>query len=391
MNAGHMSGDRPQLLHLDTLVEEIRRLRDGKPSVGARRLNTGAVPAMRGYAVALASMITSTGLRWLLRNILGPAIPFTLFYPAIMVSAWYGGLGPGLFATGLSLVAAALMFVPPYGTFRLITVPEAIELGLFTVAGMMISVLSGALHRAWRRAEAAQRHLAQSMEREQASRIQAETAREEAEVASRAKDEFLATVSHELRTPLTSMLTWAHLLRSGTLDLDITARACESIERSARSQAQLIEDMLDASRIITGKLRLDVRQIDPLAVIEAAIDTVRPAAEAKQIRIHSTLDPTAGPVLGDPERLQQVVWNLLSNAIKFTPKDGQVKIELQRVSSHVEIAVADKAKALHLSFCPTSLTASRKQIRAARALRAASGSGSPSYDIWWSFTAAPWM
>ncbi len=352
MNTGQVSGARPQLLHLDTLVEEIRRLRDGQPSVDARRLNTGPVPALRGHAVALASIITSTGLRWLLRNILGPAIPFTLFYPAIMVSAWYGGLGPGLFATGLSLVAAALMFVPPYGTFRLITVPEAIELGLFAIAGMMISVLSGALHRAWRRADAAQKHLAHSVEREQASRIQAETAREEAEAANRAKDEFLATVSHELRTPLTSILTWGHLLRSGTLNPDTVARACESIERSARSQAQLIEDMLDVSRIITGKLRLDVRQIDPLPVIEAAIDTIRPAAEAKQIRIQSTLDPKVGLVLGDPERLQQVVWNLLSNAIKFTPREGRVQVGLQRVNSHVEITVADTGKGIAQGFLP---------------------------------------
>ncbi len=341
----------PQLLHLDHLVQEVRQSRGASRGAAGDWSASGA-PGVRGYLLAIAGMATSTGLRWLLRNVLVPATPFTLYYPAIMLSAWYGGLGPGLFATALSLIAAERIFVPPYGSLRLITVPEMIELGLFAFAGVMISVFSEALHRAWRRAETAQQDLAHSMEREKVSRIQAEKAREHAEAANRAKDEFLATVSHELRTPLTSILTWAHLLRTGTLDPATMARAFDSIERSTRSQAQLVEDILDVSRIITGKLRLDVLQVDLLRVIEAAFDTVRPAAEAKQICLHSALDPKASWVLGDPERLQQVVWNLLSNAIKFTPTRGHVQVGLRRVSSHVELTVTDTGKGISPEFLP---------------------------------------
>ena len=299
----------------------------------------------RGYAVALFSIAMATMIRWLLEDLLGPAVPFTLFYPAIMVSAWYGGLGPGLFSTALCVPTAELMFLPPpYSVFR-ISASEAFHLSLFALAGVMISVLSESLHRARRKAEAAQSNLSASMERERASRL-------EAEAANCAKDEFLATVSHELRTPLTSILTWAHMLRAGTLDGAMTSRALESIERGARSQAQLIEDLLDVSRIISGKLRLDVRQIELLPVIEAAIDTVHPAADAKQIRLESTLDVNAGPVSGDPQRLQQVVWNLLSNAIKFTPRGGRIRVTLQRVNSHVEIVAADTGMGIRADFLP---------------------------------------
>jgi signal transduction histidine kinase/CheY-like chemotaxis protein len=173
-----------------------------------------------------------------------------------------------------------------------------------------------------------------------------------AEEATRAKDEFLAVVSHELRTPLTAMLGWARMLKTGKLDERTTSRAMTAIERNAESQAQLIEDLLDFSRIISGKLRLDVRQIDPAAVIEAAIDVVRPASEAKTIRLQAVLDPRAGPVSGDPERLQQVLWNLLSNAIKFTPKGGRVQIYLARVNSSVEISISDTGQGISAEFLP---------------------------------------
>jgi len=179
-----------------------------------------------------------------------------------------------------------------------------------------------------------------------------QVARAEAERANRLKDEFLATVSHELRTPLTSLLGWSRMLRSGKLDEQTTQRALETIERNAQSQAQLVEDLLDGSRIITGKLRLAVRSMEPLKVIEGVLDTVRPAAEGKQIRITTVLDPSAGPVSGDPERLQQVVWNLLANAIKFTPKGGQIQVRLERVNSHVEIIVSDSGQGISPEFLP---------------------------------------
>jgi PAS domain S-box-containing protein len=177
-------------------------------------------------------------------------------------------------------------------------------------------------------------------------------ARQTAEAANRAKDEFLATLSHELRTPLSPILGWVRLLRSGDLDEAASARGLEVIERNVRAQTQLIEDLLDVSRIITGKLRLEVRPMDLVAVVEAGIDAVRPAAEAKGIRIESRLDAMASPMVGDPDRLQQVVWNLVSNAVKFTPKDGQIEVELTRVDAHARIRVRDTGKGISPSFLP---------------------------------------
>lgn len=179
-----------------------------------------------------------------------------------------------------------------------------------------------------------------------------ERARDEAEAGNRAKDEFLAVVSHELRTPLTPILSWVRLLSGGQLDSGASGRALASIERNARSQAQLIDDLLDVSRIMAGKIRLDVQQLELPGIIEAAVDSTRPAADAKQIRVQILLDPRAGVVAADPERLQQVFWNLLSNAIKFTPKGGRVQVQLQRVNSHVEVSVSDTGQGIDAEFLP---------------------------------------
>ena len=176
--------------------------------------------------------------------------------------------------------------------------------------------------------------------------------RAEAEAANRAKDEFLSVLSHELRTPLNAILGWSGMLRQRTLSQDKVLRALETIERNAKSQAQLIEDILDISRIITGKLRLQVRPVNLVPVIESAIESVRLAAEAKSIRLESVLDSQAGLLLGDANRLQQVLWNLLSNALKFTPKDGRVEIRLQRVNSHAEITVSDTGLGISSDFLP---------------------------------------
>jgi signal transduction histidine kinase/ActR/RegA family two-component response regulator len=180
----------------------------------------------------------------------------------------------------------------------------------------------------------------------------AEAARAEAEVANRAKDEFLATVSHELRTPLTAMLGWARMLRSGRLDPEARTRAIEVIERNASQQAQLIEDLLDVSRIITGQLRLDIRPIELVPVLEAALDAVRGAAEAKGLVLETAVAPALGLVRGDPDRLQQVVWNLLSNAIKFTPSGGRVALRAQRNGSEVELSVTDTGTGIERDFLP---------------------------------------
>jgi PAS domain S-box-containing protein len=172
------------------------------------------------------------------------------------------------------------------------------------------------------------------------------------EEANRAKDEFLAAVSHELRTPLNAILGWARLLRTGQLPGDKRDHALETIERNAVIQAQLIDDLLDISRIVSGKLRLEQRDVDLAAVVQAAIDSVKPLAQSKGVAIESELDHPGGPILGDPDRLQQVVWNLLTNAVKFTPASGHVRVALRARNAHVEIEVADDGRGIAKDFLP---------------------------------------
>lgn len=182
--------------------------------------------------------------------------------------------------------------------------------------------------------------------------IREQEARADAEQANRTKDEFLATLSHELRTPLSAILGWSHLVRTGKLDEPQMARAFETIERNARSQSQLIDDLLDVSRIITGKLQIEPRPIDLRSVIEAASDAVRPAIEAKEIQFETVLDEEACFVPGDANRLQQIFWNLFSNAIKFTPAEGDVRVEVKRMNSRVQVAVSDSGIGITSEFLP---------------------------------------
>jgi signal transduction histidine kinase/ActR/RegA family two-component response regulator len=177
-------------------------------------------------------------------------------------------------------------------------------------------------------------------------------ARSEAENANRMKDEFLATISHELRTPLNAIIGWTHMLRTKHLDQASIELAFETIQRNAKAQAQLIEDILDVSRVITGKLRLNMEPVDVAAVITAAIDSVQLAAESKGIQLAITMDPSARHVRGDATRLQQVVWNLLSNAIKFTTSGGRVQINLQRLEGMVQILVTDSGQGIKPEFLP---------------------------------------
>ncbi|OLD28281.1 MAG: hypothetical protein AUJ04_01930 [Acidobacteria bacterium 13_1_40CM_3_55_6] len=182
--------------------------------------------------------------------------------------------------------------------------------------------------------------------------VRERTARAEAETANRLKDEFLATVSHELRTPLNAIIGWCHMLGQGKSDEATFARALKTIERNAKLQAQLIEDILDVSRIITGKVRLNTRPVDMAAVINAAIDSVQLASEAKNIKLEVRVDPSARHTNGDVTRLQQVVWNLLSNAIKFTPEGGSVAIRLERQGHNARITVSDTGQGISNQFLP---------------------------------------
>jgi signal transduction histidine kinase/CheY-like chemotaxis protein len=177
-------------------------------------------------------------------------------------------------------------------------------------------------------------------------------ARAEAEKASRLKDEFLSTLSHELRTPLSAILGWAELLHNLKFDEATVSHALETIVRNTKSLVRLIEDILDVSRIINGKLNLNVSPVNLAAIVEAAIDSLRSATEAKNIRLHLEIDRTVKPVLGDGERLQQIVWNLLSNAIKFTPKGGRVAVRLRGADSSAEIEVTDTGAGISPDFLP---------------------------------------
>jgi PAS domain S-box-containing protein len=199
------------------------------------------------------------------------------------------------------------------------------------------------------------------LEEERASLFAREQeARQEAEALNRTKDQLLATVSHELRTPLNSIFGWAHLIQTAGSDEALRTRAINAILRSASAQARLVEDLLDFSRMISGRMRLDFRAADLNAVIEAALEVVRPAANAKEIALVATLDRSLGPIMGAPDRLQQIVWNLVMNAVKFTPRGGRVEISVRRASRTVDIVVKDTGEGIAPDFLPQVFEAFRQ-------------------------------
>jgi signal transduction histidine kinase/CheY-like chemotaxis protein len=234
---------------------------------------------------------------------------------------------------------------------------DAVNVTLVERPTRVITVLAAVRSalRARRRQYEVRAHLAaERLAQEERARLleEAVAARAEAEAVNRTKDIFLATLSHELRTPLTAIIGWVHLLRAAGQDDEVVRHGLEVIERNAEAQHQLIRDLLDVSRIITGKLRLDTRQIELAPVVEAAIDSVRQAADAKNIRLGAEFDDETGLITGDPDRLQQVVWNLLSNAIKFTPKGGHVGVRVRREGSDVCVRVRDTGQGIPAEFLP---------------------------------------
>ncbi|HZH90678.1 MAG TPA: ATP-binding protein [Pyrinomonadaceae bacterium] len=270
-------------------------------------------------------------------------------------------------ATALECLVEAVGKQPPWSDFPLVVLtsgggddpPRLAVLKTLAAAGnvtlierptrviTLVSALHAALRARRRQYEVREHLLAQKRTEEERTLLLAQ-----AEAASRTKDEFLATMSHELRTPMTAILGWSQLLRSRTLGEEDFERALEIVERNAQAQNKLIDDLLDISRIITGKLRLDVRPVDLAGIVGAVVEALRPTAEAKAIRLQALVDPQAGPVSGDTDRLQQVVWNLLSNAIKFTPKGGRVQVRLERIDSHIEIIVSDSGRGISPEFLP---------------------------------------
>ena len=424
------------------------------------------------YGVAALVVALAIGVRLLL---LQPApngsLPLLIFTLAVIASACYGGLGPGLLTTALSALAGAYLFVEPYHTLFIGGSTEQVRLVLFILIGALVSLLAQAMRTARRRTEENRlalrrteknlrlmvdsvqdyaifaidldghitnwnsgvervlgyeedeivgRHfrilfseediaagqpeaelerarregrgggerwhvkrdgarfwatgavhpsyddcgklvgyvkvMRDNTERKRLEQALAERAAEMAHVnhrlaeANQVKDEFLATLSHELRTPLTSILGWSSLLRSGKLDAEAAGQGLETIRRNAIAQTRLVDDLLDVSRIITGKLSIEPRKVTLAGVIEAATDAVRLTAEAKNIHIESSIDDSVGAVSGDANRLQQVVWNLLSNAIKFTPPGGRVRVRLAADAGSARISVTDTGSGIAPEF-----------------------------------------
>jgi signal transduction histidine kinase len=295
-----------------------------------------------GYGITVLAVALALLLALLVKPLMGAhVVPVFLF--AVMVSAWYGGRGPGLLATLCSALLIGFFFLPPVYSL-MIGIAGVLRLTLFVLLASLINLLCTTVIR-----DAAERKKA---EEERVQLLREQAARAEAEAANQAKDEFLAMVSHDLRAPLGAMLGWTVLLRKRKLDERSAARALETIERNARSQARLIEDLMDISRIVAGKLRLDFRPVDLTSVIEAAVNAVSPSAHAKAIQFRLRLDQAAGPVSGDPDRLEQIMCNLLSNAVKFTPAGGRVEVRLERTEADLRIIVSDTGKGITAELLP---------------------------------------
>jgi signal transduction histidine kinase/CheY-like chemotaxis protein len=291
--------------------------------------------------VAVAAVGAAAILTLALRPYIGGAVS-PLFFAAVVVASWSGGLRPGLVATVLSALVTEAVFFPPLSRLDAGSLVHGFA---FTVVALLTASLYARALDAQRRAEELAASGEELLKREQTARVNAET-------AGRAKDEFLASLSHELRTPLNALVGWLWWLRKGDLDEARQARALETIERNTQALAQLIEDLLDVSRIITGKLRLKTRVVPPAPLADAAVEAIRPAATAKSIELLTTFDPEAGPVLADPDRLQQVMWNLLSNAIKFTPEKGRVTVSLARAGAEVTLEIRDTGTGIAPALLP---------------------------------------
>jgi signal transduction histidine kinase len=279
----------------------------------------------------------AAGLRFALTPLVGLRAPFITFFPAILLSAAHGGLWSGLLCTVLSALLVTYFWLPPAGSLVVEDAGDLILLALFAATGIAIAMVHERLHR----------RQAQLVE----ARAEAEKAAREADAANRAKDEFLSILSHELRTPLTAILGWSNVLRTRSCDATVQARGLASIERNASAQAQIVEDILDVSRIITGRLKLEPQSTDVGAAVAAAVEIVRPTAEAKGVTLKATLEPV-GNVSGDAVRLQQVAWNLLANAVKFTRRGGRVEALLRPDGSAVLLTVTDTGEGIDPDFLP---------------------------------------
>jgi signal transduction histidine kinase len=290
---------------------------------------------VHGFVVPLASALVALGAALALQ-VVGASQGLFLFVPAVMISAWYGGRLGGVVATGMSVLLQLAFVLNPDRASWWPSPSDALTVLIFAGVGISIGFVTADRRRAER-------------ERERAL-LGAEAARHDAEISSRLKDQFLATLSHELRTPLNAVLGWARMLVNHQVEDSKVSAALAMIERNAQAQKQLVDDLLDVSAIVSGRLRLDPRDIDLAEVVRAAIDSMKLSFEARQLRIDQQLEPVR--IVGDPDRLRQVVWNLLSNAAKFTPEGGDIYIRLERDSTTARLSVRDTGRGIGAEFLP---------------------------------------
>ncbi|MFT3767939.1 MAG: ATP-binding protein [Minicystis sp.] len=336
------------------------------PALGQRR-------RLAAYAVAVIATVLLLGVRLGLNDVLHTRGSYVLFFLGILLSAWIGGFGPGSVATLLSGAISWCVFVTPPGSFAPRSLAECVIAALYVVIGVSMSVVCERMHRAAeeagaraaalsesearaRRSERILQAAAEAMERaaiEREALLESErAARADAERANRMKDEFLAVISHELRTPLSAILGWTTLLRRPGRTADQIEKGLAVLERNTRLQVQLISDLLDVSRIVTGKFNLEMQPVTPSTVVEAAVEVLRAAAAAKGVELSTAIAPSEGTVRGDPARLQQIVTNLIANAIKFTPPGGRVSVSLAEREDRAEITVADTGQGISAEFLP---------------------------------------
>lgn len=292
------------------------------------RLVTG--PILKRYGAAFAACLVACLLTFSLLPVRGQST-FLLFLAAVAFSSWYGGIRSGVAATLLSATAGAFLFLPPYFSPLITDSSSLLRLiEFFSVAALIIAL--NAAH--------------------DSVREKAEAARREAESANRVKDDFLAAVTHELRTPLGVILGWVQMLRLQGFDAAAMDEALNRIERNALAQQQLIEDLLDVSRISRGSLRLEVRPLMPASVVGEVVASLRPAAEEKGVSLAAELDEIVGPVMADRGRLEQVAFNLITNAVKFTPRGGNIDVRVERDGADSCIVVSDTGIGIGAEFLP---------------------------------------
>jgi signal transduction histidine kinase len=309
-------------------------------------------PAVQRYGFAALVIGITLLVRLLMSPLWETTAPFALFMFATVISAWFAGTGPALL-TGAAGLAIRLYFdIPLDGAMPLVTWEEAVRITLFAgFVGGAVVVLDR-MKRDRRDLERSMAAARAEIEERRRMELVLRAAREEAEEANRLKDEFLAMVSHELRTPLNAILGWTSLLRGGTLSAPRAAHALDVIQRNARIQSQLVTDLLDVARSLTGRLHLDPAPVDAVAPAVEASETIRPEFDDKGVTLAIDLPLHPLVVWADADRLRQIVGNLLGNALKFTPRGGRVSLRLRGDAGHAEIVVSDTGAGIPAEFLP---------------------------------------